>query len=155
MNSDQLELDLKGLEKRDARELLLIWRRHLVDKAPDHLPRALLARLLAYRLQVDRLGGLSKKASSYLKTLQTEVRAGRTPDIPYLEQKQLKPGSHLVREHAGVLHRVMVLEGGYAWDGKTFPSLSAVARAITGTNWSGNRFFGLKDKARAAAEVSA
>lgn len=60
----------------------------------------------------------------------------------------LRPGTVLVREHAGALHRVMVLKEGFAWNGQTYPSLSRVARAITGTSWNGPRFFGL-DKSRA------
>jgi hypothetical protein len=66
----------------------------------------------------------------------------------------LKLGTQLAREYGGVLHRVMVMEGGYAWAGRTFTSLSAVAKAITGTNWNGHRFFGLQDKAKAVAEMS-
>ena len=74
--------------------------------------------------------------------------------MPYPGNQRLKPGSVIVREHDGVDHRVMVLDEGYAWNGKTFGSLSSVARAITGTNWNGQRFFGLKEK-RAGAEGAA
>jgi hypothetical protein len=55
----------------------------------------------------------------------------------------LNPGSLLVREWKGRLERVMVLEEGFAWNGTTYPSLSMVAKAITGTSWNGHRFFGL------------
>jgi hypothetical protein len=58
----------------------------------------------------------------------------------------LKPGALLVREHAGVQHRVTVVEAGFAWNGATYKSLSEIARAITGTNWNGPRFFGLRDR---------
>ncbi len=155
MSGDRLDADLKVVDDCDAPELLAIWRRHLTDSAPDHLPKSLLARLLAYRLQIERHGGLSKKAASYLKVIRGQLQAGRVPETPHAGQKQLKPGSQLIREHDGILHRVMVLEGSYAWDGKTFPSLSAVARAITGTNWNGNRFFGLQEKSKTRAEVTA
>ena len=70
--------------------------------------------------------------------------------MPYPDDSRLKPGSVLVRKHDGVQHRVMVLEEGYAWNGKTFASLSAAAKAITGTNWNGQRFFGL-DKSKGKA----
>ena len=56
----------------------------------------------------------------------------------------------LVREWEGTLQRVVVLESGFAWNGVTYESLSKVARAITGTNWNGPRFFGLRDRARAS-----
>ena len=59
---------------------------------------------------------------------------------------ELRPGTTLVREWNGNLHRVMVLADGFAWNDKTFESLSKVAFAITGTRWNGPRFFGLRDK---------
>jgi len=60
----------------------------------------------------------------------------------------------LVREHAGVLHRVTVAADGFEWNGRIFGSLSALARAITGVNWSGRRFFGLDRGLREAGERS-
>ena len=71
----------------------------------------------------------------------------RPPPIPPVPDKRsLKPGTILAREHDRELHRVMVLDNGFAWNGATYRSLSEVARAITGTNWNGPRFFGLRDK---------
>ena len=154
MSKDCLSPDLTKVPDLDVVELSSTWQRHLGGKAPDHLPRSILSRLLAYRLQTQIHGDLSKRAFSYLQNIETDLKAERNPQTPYLEQKQLKPGSQLVREHDGVLHRVMVLKGSFAWDGKTYPSLSAVAKAITGTHWNGNRFFGLKDKAKSSSEIS-
>jgi len=62
----------------------------------------------------------------------------------------LKPGTLLVREYKDEMHRVTVMAEGYAWRGQTYPTLSAVARAITGANWNGYIFFGLKKKAETA-----
>jgi hypothetical protein len=61
---------------------------------------------------------------------------------------KIKPGTRLLREWQGTVHEVLVLERGVAYQGKTWPSLSAVAREITGARWSGPRFFGLNGKAR-------
>ncbi|MFN7321876.1 MAG: DUF2924 domain-containing protein [Methylobacterium sp.] len=58
---------------------------------------------------------------------------------------RFKPGTVLMREHAGEMHKVTVLDVGYGWNGLTYRSLSEVARAITGTSWNGPRFFGLRD----------
>jgi hypothetical protein len=58
----------------------------------------------------------------------------------------LRPGTVLGREWAGKMHRVVVLTDGFAWNGKTYPSLSKVAVAVTGTRWNGSKFFGLRDK---------
>ncbi len=60
----------------------------------------------------------------------------------------LKPGTVLTREWAGVTHRVMVLEEGFAWAGQSYRSLSEIATRISGTRWSGPRFFGLKQRDR-------
>ena len=59
---------------------------------------------------------------------------------------ELKPGTVLGREWYGRMHRVAVLADGFAWNGKSYPSLSKVAFAITGTRWNGPRFFGLRDQ---------
>jgi hypothetical protein len=60
--------------------------------------------------------------------------------------RHIKVGSVLVRAHKGVLHEVMVIPGGFSWRGETFPSLSIIAKKITGVSWNGPRFFGLRAK---------
>ncbi|MDX6567325.1 MAG: hypothetical protein QOE10_2987, partial [Gaiellales bacterium] len=60
----------------------------------------------------------------------------------------VRPGTVLDREWKGRMHRVAVLSDGFAWNGKTYPSLSKTAHAITGTRWNGPRFFGLRERAR-------
>src|SRR6202042_1592255 len=67
----------------------------------------------------------------------------------------LKAGALLVREWKGRLERVMILEQGFAWDGQTFGSLSQIAKAMTGTNWNGHRFFGLRQGKTPAADAGA
>ena len=145
---------MRHLADLSVNELTVIWRRHLSERVPDHLPRSLLAALLAYRLQVEQHGGLSKQATAYLKVMETDLRHGGVVQTPYFESNQLKLGTQLAREHGGVMHRVMVMEGSYAWAGRSFSSLSAVAKAITGTNWNGHRFFGLQEKIKAVVEVA-
>mgnify|MGYP000849094826 CR=1 FL=1 len=153
MSSDQLRSDLASLDRLEVTELVSVWERHLIKRAPDHLPRSLFARLLAYQLQAQLHGGLSKRATAYLKTIEADLIADRPIKAPNIEQKQLKPGTQLVREHEGIHHRVMVLEGGFAWNGMTYASLSAVAKVITGTNWNGPRFFGLKEYSKTSVEA--
>jgi hypothetical protein len=155
MSGDHKALGAQDLLALTVEEVIMKWRQHLTERVPDHLPKSVLARLLSYKLQVAQHGGLSKKASAYLKLIEIDLREGRAPKTPYVQSNQLKPGSQLAREHEGVLHRVTVLEGGYTWEGKTFSSLSAVAKAITGTNWNGHRFFGLKQKTKLPAEIMA
>ena len=153
MSGSLIAADLAGLEKRDAEALAAIWRRHLRERVPNHLPKALLVRVLAHRLQCELLGGLSKRATTFLAEIERDLRAGRDPAVSLIVEKQLRPGTLLVREHDGVMHRVMVMEGAFAWEGKNFPSLSAVAKAITGTNWNGHRFFELKAKREEKTEA--
>ena len=136
-------------------ELEMAWRQNLSERVPDHLPASLLARLLAYRLQVEQFGGLSKKARTYLKVIETDIGNGRTPVTPYPNERKYKLGCQIIREHKGIEHRVTVIDGGFQWNGRTFTSLSAVAKTITGTNWNGYRFFGLKVKAQSGVELTA
>ena len=67
--------------------------------------------------------------------------------LPDARRGRLQLGSVLVREHGGVIHQVMVLADGFVWNGRTWTSLSMVAKAITGTTWNGRRFFGLDQRA--------
>ena len=148
-------LEFKNLLDLPLGELEAFWRTHLGGSMPDHLPNFLLPKLLAYRIQVQQLGGLKKVASRYLDQIADDLVAGREPPMPYPSNHKIKPGSVIIREHDGVQHRVMVLDQGFAWNGKTFESLSSVAKAITGTNWNGPRFFGLKGKGQFGGEAAA
>jgi hypothetical protein len=136
------DLDLKGLRTR--------WQNQFGRAAPEHLTRYLLFRILAYRTQAERLGDLDPE------TLKVLEQAGRpecqlsniSSRLVALDQRRSAPpaGTILVREWDQKSHRVIVLQDGFAWNGKTFDSLSQVAFAITGTKWNGPRFFGLRDR---------
>ena len=139
-----------GLEGHDLNGLRRQWRAHLGGEPPLHLPRWLLMRVLAYRLQADAFGGLDK-------SIQRMLRSGKEQDaaVPFDRRAPqtrdgvgLKAGALLVREWKGRLERVMILEDGFAWNGQTFGSLSQIAKAMTGTNWNGHRFFGLRQARR-------
>ena len=133
---------LRGL---DVGELRARWHTVFRRRAPPHLPRYLLFRILAYRLQADRLGELDTDS----RRLLDRIGSGPVERIDRLvadlnrSRTELRPGTLLTREWDGHLQRVMVLADGFAWNGKTYPSLSKVAFAMTGTRWSGPRFFGL------------
>ena len=134
------------LEGRDLDGLRRQWRAHLGGEAPAHLPRWLLMRVLAYRLQSDAFGDLDKSIRRNLRS-EKDDGAGVPFDSRAPQTRQgvaLKAGALLVREWKGRLERVMILEEGFAWNGQTFGSLSQIAKAMTGTNWNGHRFFGLR-----------
>src|SRR5271167_1107961 len=142
------------LEGHDLNGLRRQWRAHLGGEAPAHLPRWLLMRVLAYRLQSDASGDLDKSIRRILRPGK-EDGVGAPFDRRAPQTREgigLKAGALLVREWNGKLERVMILEEGFAWNGQTFGSLSQIAKAMTGTTWNGHRFFGLR-QARKAAEA--
>lgn len=116
--------------------------------APKTLSRQLMIRILLWREQINRSGDIDASTRAMLADA---LKADDGCSAKAAAAANPRPGSVLVREHDGVLHRVMVLDKGYAWNGRQFASLSAVARAITGTNWNGRRFFGLDRKTKANA----
>ena len=121
-------------------ELRHEWRR-LYCSEPPRLSRDLLMRAIGYRLQEMQHGGLGKSTRRKLKTLANMFRIeGRVAPDPGLS---LKPGARLVREWHGRTHMVTVTEDGFEYGGRTYPSLTKIAKKITGTHWSGPRFFGL------------
>ncbi len=138
------------------------WRSLIGRHPPKALSRALMDRILAWREQVAESGDMSPRSRAIL----TAVLAGTKTDgrVQSNETNRdhgarsarsgatLRVGAVLVREHAGVLHRVTVVAEGFEWDGRIYGSLSAVARAITGVRWNGRRFFALD---RGATQVVA
>jgi Protein of unknown function (DUF2924) len=162
---NRLALDIDALPGMDLDALRTHYRQLHRRAAPAHLPRWLLVRIVAYRMQAlahgdldpetirilervardqaramsaeNRNGAASGAKRSRAATLESGVAA-----VPY----RLRPGTQLVREHGGELHRVIVLEKGFSWNGSAFTSLSEIARTITGTSWNGPAFFGLRSK---------
>ena len=134
------------LEGHDLNGLRRQWRAHLGGEPPAHLQRWLLMRVLAYRVQADAFGGLDKSVRRILCSGKHDDLTApfdrRTPQTR--DGIGLKAGALLVREWNGRLERVMILEEGFAWNGRTFGSLSQIAKAMTGTTWNGHRFFGLR-----------
>ena len=136
---------IADLEGQDLPGLHRQWRNHLGGQAPTHLPRWLLLRLLAYRLQAQALGDIDKSMRRLLRSDTQEEASPFDKRTPQSRQGiNLMPGALLVREWQGRLERVMVLEDGFAWNGESYGSLSQIAKAITGTSWNGHRFFGLR-----------
>lgn len=155
--ASDLEREIEELAHLDLAELRVRWRKLMRSAAPKNLPRSLLVRVLAYKLQARVFGGLDPETIRYLTRVERErVRrrdAGEKrrpkdppPVPPVPDPRPHKAGTLFVREHAGVLHAVTVTPDGFAWRGTTYKSLSEIAREITGTRWSGPRFFGLRER---------
>ena len=155
---------LAALQLLDPNALQRRWRALVGGAPPKGLGRPLTLRLLAYKLQAERLGDLDKTSRRELDAVLGRI-GHKTPDsapaaaassthMPFAAETRVslgparivRPGTTLVREHGGVLQRVTVLGEGFSWNGRTYDSLTRVAFAITGTRWNGPRFFGLRDK---------
>jgi hypothetical protein len=141
-----VDVEVARLRDLDVTELRARWQTLFRGPAPPHLPRHLLFRVLAYRLQADRLGDLDTESQRLLDRPESPEKAGQRALERSRRITDLRPGTVLGREWQGRMQRVAVLADGFAWNGKTYPSLSKVALAITGTRWNGPKFFGLRDK---------
>ena len=141
-----IDVEIARLRDLNVGELRARWRTVFKRRAPASLPRHLLFRTLAYRLQADRFGDLDREAVNILDQSTSPEAAGQRAVVRQRQNADLRPGTILGREWKCRMQRVTVMADGFAWNGKTYPSLSKVARAITGTNWNGPRFFGLRDK---------
>jgi Protein of unknown function (DUF2924) len=139
------EIDLAAIAAELAHVRLLApdalrrrWRAEFGRKPPAGLSKDLLGGMIAVRIQEQAFGGLDRESLTFLKGL---ARRSVSP------RRHLKPGTLLVREYQGERHTVTVTREGFEWKGATHTSLSAIARAITGTAWSGPRFFALRNAA--------
>lgn len=137
-----LAAELKGLGGLGIDELRQRWS-ELNGMEPNlRISRDVLIRGVAYRIQEKIHGGLSKGCRRQLHRLAETLR--KEGSIPSLQGQSFKPGTKLIREWKGKVHEVVIAGDTYIWAGKHYRSLSQVARAITGTRWSGPRFFGLE-----------
>lgn len=133
--STELEQEIEMLRRMSRQQLRDRWRALFKAGPPAAFTPDLLARGIAWRLQEKTLGGLSAEARSLLGA--TGVR--RSPNA----RPTLRSGNRLVRRWRGRTFVVEAVEGGFTFDGAPFGSLSEIANKITGTRWSGPRFFGL------------
>jgi hypothetical protein len=129
--------------RRSLDDLHREWRL-LYKSEPPRISHDLLVMGIAYRRQELEHGGLGKatlrKLQTLAKTLRTTGRVGPSPNLA------LKPGARLIRKWQGRTYTVTVTEDGFEYGGSSYPSLSQIARKITGAHWSGPRFFGLQAK---------
>ena len=143
---------LARLPKLDIHELREEWRLLYKADSSPHLSRELLIRAVAYRMQEVALGGLRPEPQRQLRQIAMELKEGGAARIRL--RPQLKPGTRLMREWQGRTYEVVVLDDGFSWQGTRCNSLSAIARKITGTAWSGPLFFGLKQNRSSARRPS-
>lgn len=135
--SPALECELAALKRMSRAALTDRWRALFKAAPPAAFTPDLLARGIAWRLQEKALGGLSSEARRALAASENSVQ-----EQPR-SRTTLRPGNRLIRRWRGRTYVVEVTEAGLVYGNERFSSLSVIARAITGTRWSGPKFFGL------------
>jgi hypothetical protein len=144
-----VESELDRLTKMPIAGLRNRYRELFRTEPPKAFGPDLLRRGIAHRIQEKAYGGLPAPTRRLLDQL---VKAAIAKPNGRLElPRRIKPGSELVRTWKGWTHRVTVMAGGFAYEGRTYKSLSEIASEITGTNWNGPRFFGLRQSSNATA----
>ena len=128
----KLESLIADISAFNRAECLDRWNEVFERPPPKYLSPQFMKRVLIWEIHNRALGSVSLKTKRRLN----QIASGKTLPAP------TKPGSHLIREWNGRTYQVEVVEGGYVMDGRTWRSLSAIARHITGARWSGPRFFG-------------
>ncbi len=141
---------LAALKAMSVRELKADWAKLFGTEAPNN-SRPFLEQRLAYRIQELTFGGLSKPARQLLDALADEVEGKKVRKSVISDPRNPVIGTRLVREWNGVEHVITVLRDGFDWQGQRYKTLSAIARKITGTQWNGYRFFGLRPTRGSAA----
>src|SRR5262245_49681046 len=130
-----IEAEIDRIRSLGLDELRDQWRKTLASSPPAAFGRDLIVRFLCWHLQEQAFGGLDPNTAKLLVRLARGDKHGA--------DRRLKPGTVLVREYQGCRHTATVTSDGYVWREQVYASLSAVARAITGTSWNGHRFFGV------------
>jgi hypothetical protein len=138
---------IRALEALSIPELRARWTAAYGVPPPARWSPKLLVRGVAHRIQESALGGLSPELRAHLADL--AARLAHDPNASLAAPPRIKPGTRLIRECRGERHHVTVLDDGFAYRDQRHRSLSAIARIITGTQWSGPAFFGLKTRRRA------
>ena len=141
---------LAALKAMSVNDLKSEWQALFGASAPNN-SRGFLEGRLAYRIQELTYGGPDRQTRRLLDLLADEVEGTLTRKAQIADPRNPVVGTKLIREWDGVAHNVTVLKEGFDWGGRRYKSLSAVARAITGTQWNGYRFFGLRERKRGEA----
>jgi Protein of unknown function (DUF2924) len=135
---EAVEAEVDRIRSLGCDELRSLWHATFRAAPPPGFTKDLVARFLCWHIQEQTFGGLDPQTAKHLASL------ARGDKSPANHPRRLKPGTLLVREYQGERHTVTVVANGFVWREATYLSLSTIARAITGTNWNGPRFFGLR-----------
>lgn len=149
MTTDPIPARLAALKTTSTAELKQQWRDIFASEPPPFNRRYLESRL-AYRIQELAYGGLKPETVRRLEALGEQLDGGNVVTRRIRTDRKPMAGTRLIRDYQGNEQIVTVLQDGFEWQGRPYQSLSAIARAITGTRWNGWVFFGLKNHKGAA-----
>jgi Protein of unknown function (DUF2924) len=135
---------IKNLPEMSKAALCQQWQKFFNNPAPDGIRKELMVRMLAYRIQEQAFGGLNPKIRRRLDQMAAAI--SKNPNTAVANLTRANPGTQLIRSWQGKTHTVTIEESGYQYLGRRYRSLSEIARHITGTQWSGPLFFGLKSR---------
>ena len=148
--TDSVLTRVAALKTTPTPELKKQWQK-LFDAPPPPYNRRFLESRLAYRIQELHYGGLKPETIARLEALGEQLDGGNITVRRIRGDDRPIAGTRLIREYQGVEQTVTVMQDGFEWQGRPYKSLSAIARAITGTRWNGWTFFGLKNRRGQAA----
>ncbi|MCX7351037.1 MAG: DUF2924 domain-containing protein [Alphaproteobacteria bacterium] len=148
--SDHVLARLAALKTTPTPKLKEQWRQ-LFEGEPPAFNRRYLESRLAYRIQELAYGGLKPETVRRLEKLGEEMDGGRVDVRKRPANDRPISGTRLIRDYQGVEHCVTVRDNDFEYQGRPYKSLSAIARAITGTQWNGVVFFGLRSSGRKQA----
>lgn len=134
---------LETLEPLSNLDLKNEWKKRIGHPPPKSTSREHLIRVVSWYQQVEEHKGISNSLKRRLRQLFDDLESGKAQRL-LNPPPRIKPGTEIIKTWQGVDHRVMALEDGFAFEGKTWKSLSMIAREITGTRWNGPAFFGLR-----------
>ena len=140
-----IKQELEALAALSPAQLRAEWRRVFRKDAPPHSPD-LMARAISWRLQARAQGDLTRSVRQRLSLLVVQMEKGKGECV--VASPSLSPGTRLLREWNGRMIEVTILEEGYQFENRLYTSLSQIAEHVTGTHWSGPRFFGLNNRSR-------
>jgi hypothetical protein len=141
--TDTIVTKLAALKDTPTADLRILWTK-LFESEPPKQNRRFLESRLAYRIQELEHGGLKPATIERLKALGEELNGGKVKQRRIRVDQHPIAGTRLIREYQGVEHCATVTDSGFEYQGRPYKSLSAIARAITGTRWNGWVFFGLR-----------
>ena len=133
--------ELTSLSTLDRKELVEKWQSFYGTEPPRGSQNKFLLHAIAHRMQEKALGGLKPATRRFLEKAAQDNDTSKQQILPAVS---IKPGTRLLREWHGITYEVIILESSILCNGKSYRSLSEVARAITGARWSGPLFFGFK-----------